>query len=168
MTLDDLGNIGEFVGAVGVVVSLIYLAAQIRRNTSSVRASTFQEAVRDIATLSDLLATDAELSRIWSSGLQDLDALKPDERVRFAAYMLGMFRRLENVVYQTQHGALDPAYWEGQLSSLRGTLSQPGVAAWWARAQGLFSPDFREYVERELTSGKGHAAEHDGRRRPAS
>ena len=82
MTLDDLGNIGEFVGAVGVVVSLIYLAVQIRRNTRSVRASTFQEAVRDVAILSDLLATDAELSRIWSSGLQDLDALKPDERVR--------------------------------------------------------------------------------------
>ncbi len=64
MTLEDLGNIGEFVGAVGVVVTLVYLAVQIRRNTISVRASTFQEAVRDVATLSDLLATDAELARI--------------------------------------------------------------------------------------------------------
>ncbi len=153
MTLQDLGNIGEFVGAVGVVVTLVYLAVQIRRNTISVRASTFQEAVRDVATLSDLLATDAELARIWSSGLRDFAALKPEERVRFAAYMLGMFRRLENVLYQTQHGALDPAYWDGQLSSMQDTLSQPGVAAWWARAQGLFSPSFREYVERGLTSG---------------
>ncbi len=158
MTLDDLGNIGEFVGAIGVIVSLVYLAVQIRRNTSSVRASTFQEAVRDVAILSDLLATDAELARIWSSGLRDLDTLKPDERVRFAAYMLGMFRRLENVVYQTQHGSLDPAYWDGQLSSMRSTLTQPGVAAWWERARGLFSPSFREYVEREIVSGGGHAA----------
>ena len=157
MMLEDLGNIGEFVGAIGVVVTLGYLAVQIRRNTISVRASTFQECVRDIATLSDLLATDAELARIWSTGLRDFDALKSEERVRFAAYMLGMFRRLENVLYQTQHGALDPAYWEGQLSAMRGTLSQPGVAAWWKRSQGLFSLSFREYVEQELTSGAGPA-----------
>ena len=33
MTLEDLGNLGEFVGAIGVVVSLVYLALQIRQNT---------------------------------------------------------------------------------------------------------------------------------------
>ncbi len=158
MTLEDLGNIGEFVGAIGVIASLVYLAVQIRRNSNSVRASTFQEAVRDVAVLSDLLATDADLARIWSNGLRDFDALEREERVRFAAYMLGMFRRLENVLYQTRHGGLDPAYWEGQLSAMQGTLSQPGVAAWWVRSQGLFSPSFREYVERELTSGPGHTA----------
>jgi hypothetical protein len=34
MTLQDLGNIGEFVAAIGVVVSLVYLAVQIRRTRS--------------------------------------------------------------------------------------------------------------------------------------
>ena len=33
MSLEDLGNIGEFVAAVALVVSLIYLAVQIRHNT---------------------------------------------------------------------------------------------------------------------------------------
>ena len=33
-TLEDLGNPGEFVGAIGVVISLIYPAYQIRQNTS--------------------------------------------------------------------------------------------------------------------------------------
>ncbi len=37
MTLQDLGNIGEFVGALGVVASLIYLALQIRQNTRQLR-----------------------------------------------------------------------------------------------------------------------------------
>ena len=32
MTLDDLGNLGGIVAAIGVVVSLIYLARQIRQN----------------------------------------------------------------------------------------------------------------------------------------
>ena len=33
MSLEDLGNIGEFVGAIAVVFSLIYLAFNIRQNT---------------------------------------------------------------------------------------------------------------------------------------
>ena len=40
-TLQDLGSLGEFVGAIGVVVSLVYLAQQMRQNTTSVRAASF-------------------------------------------------------------------------------------------------------------------------------
>ena len=39
MTLEDLGNIGEFIAAIGVIVSLVYLATQIRQNTRAVRSS---------------------------------------------------------------------------------------------------------------------------------
>ena len=62
MTLQDLGNIGEFVGAIGVVATLGYLTVQIRKNTLSVRASTFQEAVRDIAVLSVSSSTGTRCS----------------------------------------------------------------------------------------------------------
>ena len=37
MTLADLGNLGEFVGALGVVAALVYLAFQIRQNTRQLR-----------------------------------------------------------------------------------------------------------------------------------
>ena len=40
-TLQDLGSLGEFVGAIGVVISLVYLARQMQQNTTSVRAASF-------------------------------------------------------------------------------------------------------------------------------
>ena len=40
-TLQDLGSLGEFVGALGVVISLVYLARQMNQNTTSVRAASF-------------------------------------------------------------------------------------------------------------------------------
>ena len=40
MTLENLGNIGEFVGALAVVLSLIYLAVQIRQNTHQIEENT--------------------------------------------------------------------------------------------------------------------------------
>ena len=60
MNLEDLGNLGEFLAAIGVIVSLIYLALQIRQNTKSVRASTSRETARDIAGLSEMVARDPE------------------------------------------------------------------------------------------------------------
>ena len=38
MTLSDLGNIGEFVGALAVLVTLAYLALQIRQSSATTRA----------------------------------------------------------------------------------------------------------------------------------
>ena len=37
MSLEDLGNIGELVAAIGVIISLIYLAVQILQNVAQVR-----------------------------------------------------------------------------------------------------------------------------------
>ena len=39
MDLDALGNLGDFIGGIGVLATLIYLASQIRQNTSSVQQS---------------------------------------------------------------------------------------------------------------------------------
>ena len=71
MSLEDLGNIGEFVAAVAVVVSLIYLAVQIRDNTRSLQAASLQSVLdgqRDHSFLP--LAQSAEitspLSTAWS------------------------------------------------------------------------------------------------------
>jgi hypothetical protein len=38
-TIQDLGAIGEFVGAIVVVVTLVYLVLQIRQNTLSIRSN---------------------------------------------------------------------------------------------------------------------------------
>ncbi|HEY4273411.1 MAG TPA: hypothetical protein VGM65_15540 [Candidatus Udaeobacter sp.] len=40
MNLNDLANIGQVIGAIAVVILLIYVALQIRQNTNAVRAAT--------------------------------------------------------------------------------------------------------------------------------
>lgn len=46
---ESLGNIGDFIGGIGVIITLIYLAYQIRQNTNSIRVSSFHAAQRDVA-----------------------------------------------------------------------------------------------------------------------
>jgi hypothetical protein len=37
MDLEALGNLGDFLGGIGVVITLLYLAIQIRQNTRQMR-----------------------------------------------------------------------------------------------------------------------------------
>ena len=150
MTFEDLGNIGEFVGAIGVVGSLIYLAFQIRQNTKSVRAAAFQEAMRDISALSELLAHDVGLNRIWFAATRDFESLDVEDQRRFASYMISFLRRLESLLYQTQQGILEPESWAGLREFLKYVFSQPGVAQWWKNSRNLFNPNMQEFIEREL------------------
>jgi hypothetical protein len=45
VNLDALGNIGDFVGGIAVIATLIYLAVQVRQNTSALRTASRQEIV---------------------------------------------------------------------------------------------------------------------------
>jgi hypothetical protein len=150
MSLEDLGNIGEFVAAVAVVVSLIYLAIQIRQNTYSVRSSTFQAAVRDTTEIIDPLVRDPELNRIWYEGIHDLASLSTEERRLFTTYMTTALLRLENLVYQTHHGALDPESWEGARGNFKNTFSYPGTRVWWKRARHLFNRQLQDFIDKEI------------------
>ena len=42
MNLNDLANLGQIIGALAVVISLFYVASQIRQNTNAVRSATAQ------------------------------------------------------------------------------------------------------------------------------
>jgi hypothetical protein len=74
MTLEDLGNIGEFVAAIGVIVSLVYLATQIRQNTKAVRSSASQAIAETRADfLKSIQYWDGLLDRdVWESRARSL------------------------------------------------------------------------------------------------
>jgi len=99
--LEALGNIGDFLGGIGVVVTLIYLAGQIRQNTRSIETSSFQAAQRDIAGLLDTLSHDPELTRIFLDGNRDFESFSKEDRRRYAIFAASFLRRYETLLHQT-------------------------------------------------------------------
>ena len=60
MDWNAVGAIGEVGGAIGVIVTLIYLAGQLRQNTRAMRSSTYQTYSGLAMNISDYLAENAE------------------------------------------------------------------------------------------------------------
>jgi hypothetical protein len=86
MNLNDLANLGQIIGAVAVVVSLIYVAYQIRQNTNAVRAATAQSVHEHFASWYHLLASDESLSQVVIDGLKDYGRRR--KRIRHASSRL--------------------------------------------------------------------------------
>ena len=85
MSWDAIGAIGDFVGGLGVVASLIYLATQVRHsarvteeNTREVGAAA-REAVFGGFSRWRALVVNEELTRIFIRGCDDLSDLSREE-----------------------------------------------------------------------------------------
>ncbi len=166
MTLGDLGNIGEFVGAVFVVVSFIYLALQIRQNTRAMRNSTYQSALESSNQVTELILAHPHLERIYRVGRRDLSQLTDDERPQFRMLIDQFLNVFETMFLQYQRGMLDEDFWRARQAGLRILVSHPGVRSFleprrerWDRGRSAGRvPAFRQLVASLLDKPQEPAA----------
>ncbi len=152
--LEALGNLGDFIGGIAVVVTLLYLAYQVRQNTNSTHSASYQAIVSTMAGFSRELAYEEERSEVFFKGLTNPDDLSPSERNRFALLMTSYFRSLENIHFQYQSKAIPEDVWEGWAYRIAGSLKAPGCLYWWEREQQVFSGRFRKFVNEEAMSAE--------------
>ncbi len=152
MDLDALGNIGDFVGGLAVVVTLIYLAYQIRQNGRHVeqalevsRAQAVRETLINDWTLE--VARDPDLARLYSRGLRDPEQLAENDLVRFLFLMGTAFATVEKCLLMHQRGLLTDERWNAQLRTLGMFLAQPGGTYYWKRFSSMHTSAFASVVE---------------------
>ena len=157
-TIQALGSLGEFVGALAVVTSLIYLARQMIQNTTSVRAASFNSMVQNSIGLLEHAFRDSEFADFLHRAENDPASLRPEEVVRWDAYMTAVYRHFGNLVYQYRVGALDQQMWEAYMRTLEVHLRVPSWGAWFMEHQELFSDALRIEVERIMEKLEREAA----------
>ena len=151
MTIQDLGSLGEFVAAIATLVTLVYLALQIRQNTRTVRTSTYQAVLDSSRSDTELILAHPHLERIYRLGRRDTNKLTDDERPVFRMLLGQLLLNYEIMFLQHQHGVIDEDFWRGRQEGLRALLSQPGVRHWWSGASPLlrryYATGFTELVD---------------------
>jgi len=59
LNLESLANLGDFISGIVVVVSLVYLAYQVRQNTESLRTENYARVLERVANMQARLSADA-------------------------------------------------------------------------------------------------------------
>ena len=147
VTLQDLGNIGEFIAAMATLVTLGYLAVQIRSNTRESQAASRNSVSQSFIDLLTHVSLDSEVSKLTRRGFFDPGSLDADDTFRFDLLIAALFTNLEDAFAQRRRNALADEDWEKWTILIKQYMAQPGVQASWSRSADSFSPAFRRYVE---------------------
>jgi hypothetical protein len=150
LTLSDLGNLGEFVAAIAVVGSLLYLAMQIRQNSKLLRASAIQSVASNTAGSLSTIAQDLSTAAVLLKGVGDFKALSGEEAVQCSALLHLVFNEIQSSYRMHREGIIPEELWQGSAAVAAFYLRTPGVRAWWKTGKELMDGDFVRYAEREL------------------
>lgn len=158
MNWEAIGATGELIGAAGVIISILYLAAQVRSNTRSLKASTFQAACDASARISLVLGSDPQVALVWQKGLAGAEELTTAEVAQFQYLFHSLLRQIENGHFQLQNGTMDQEIWLGWVESLRSILGSPGGTRVWPAFRPRMRPSFARFVEQEVLTSTSEAA----------
>lgn len=151
MTIQDMGAIGDLVGGVAVLVTLLYLAIQIKQNTN-VHASLIRQNFYDATQQQILHAVESPgfnelINRAWTTD----ESLTSGEQTQVWRHMQGMLIGYQGAFEQHKSGALPKKDWELARLILRSFWLLDGKAkndAWEQMSHGgFFNQDFLEEVE---------------------
>jgi len=160
MNWDALGAVGEIVGAAGVIVSLLYLATQVRNNSRQLRHAAAQAVLDKLNGLIGQLAFTAGAGDVWTRGLSGLDALKDDEElVRFSSMLLQAFWAYEEVLHYRRAGVIEDWAWTHARAPVEHFMRTPGFQEWWERRKEWFGEDFQEFVGARMPESTGALVE---------
>jgi len=153
MELQTLANVGEFLGGLGVIVSIIYLAIQVRINTSSQRSESYARSLERMASIQQLLASDSTIAKIFSQGITDPSQISIIQKTQLSFVLTEFFGYLEFMFFQAQQRNISAALWDRWLETLKWWLTFPGILAWWKGKPTPFTTAFTCCVERCIEQG---------------
>ena len=126
MSIIELGALGEFLGSIAVLATLVYLSVQIRQNTRTMDESKKLALAQTYQMRSDALqmmlvrAADSEhigpiITKLTGYGYPEdigaLDQLSSVERGRVRMWQIAQHAHWDNMFFQYQQGFIDNEYY---------------------------------------------------------
>lgn len=146
MTIQDLGDIGDLIGGIAVVATLIYLAAQVRQNTAMITAQTVQSSVDATQRVLLFRAEQPALRAILRKGRAGQEMSQDDYEV-LASYLQAVFMNFQARLMHHARGLFDQSVNESCELILRDYLHQVYVRRWWSFARDLYGVEFRDHCD---------------------
>jgi hypothetical protein len=147
MNWEAASAIAEWIGVILIIVSLVYVALQIRQNTATIKAATELETGRMWSEFHSRVATSPDLADIWDKGLTEPGALSPPEKRRFIWFVAEYCFVVENLFRQQKLGFLSRETWTQHESTIAGLLLHPLLDRWWESGVSPYSQEFRDVIE---------------------
>ena len=148
--LSDIAHLAEIVGALAVVVSLVYVGIQVNDSVGASRSASVNDANVALQSWYQELGTNQQASALFYRGLMSGEALPATEEFQFLMTFHAVFLAFQNSYWLTEEGTLDPELLESLTAAILGVKDTPGMRRYWRQRKSYLNASFAEYVERLL------------------
>lgn len=145
--------VAELIGALAVLLGLIFVGLELRQNTAAVQASTLQGLVDLSTTYLIDTSLDQDFLSVLSRAQEDLDQLTDIEELQLQRLIRSQWTRYQSAYRHWRRGSLSDEDWEQYLNSIcdapgsiRGSF-KPIHERFWHVDQVFLTDDFVAYVE---------------------
>ena len=144
MNWDAIGSIGETVGAIATVATLLYLSLQIRANTLFNKRQSLDGIIdRMIRWESRMTATPSHL-KCWIKGTQGFSGLSVEDKIQFTALIVEVLATLEAAREAAKTGDVKTETIAAIDDILLQLFRNQGVREYWHQA--IYAEDFMMHV----------------------
>ncbi|MEQ8693950.1 MAG: hypothetical protein RIC85_01305 [Gammaproteobacteria bacterium] len=144
MDWEVAGVIAEIIGALAVVITLVYLTVEIRQNRVAVETATQASISEGWNSVNAVILGSEEVGDIWARGFEDPDSLSPGEKVRFMILGQSYVNQFTLEKRLADSGALLPEQWEEHAAALSHIMNSAGGR--YIVENVAISPDIRETI----------------------
>ncbi len=130
LSIGDLASIAEIVGGAAVIVSLVYLARQVRENSLQVKLGSAISLNHLINEAFDPIYNSDRTIHIWTTGITDPGGLSEEDQAIFSLFMARLVHVLLTAVLHNDHNILESDVARRYVGSLNSILKSPGGQFW--------------------------------------
>lgn len=146
MSFETLGNFGDFIGGIAVVITLAYLAYQIRQNTKEVRNNSIQALLDRSTTLFDE-NIHSPMAEVFAK-LQTEQALTTEEQWRLHMFIRRNFQLYELVFLQYQEGRISEQVMQAYERRVKASVERDFFCELWPTMKMFYTDDFVKFVDK--------------------
>lgn len=158
MTLSNLADVGEIFGGLAVLISLVYLIVELRRNTKTASSGAAWNATVALAELCEEISASPELAEIVQRAHEpdaDPNDFSAEELARFFFVCRSVLYKYEGQWYLWREGILSDEMWQNRRRWAKAFVSLPVPARVWDREkeQHQYAEGFIDSVDSMTVSG---------------
>lgn len=150
-----LGSIAELAGASAVVLTLLYLAKQVKVSNRHDRLTAYQHSIECLNSWCVSAYGSPEIASLIIRGRHSYHDLNEVERFRFEHVHIHLINIIESHLYQANQTSMDDEdYRQWAITNLeliaQGYLGYPGTRELWSAFKEYVKPEARDLISRSI------------------
>lgn len=150
MTFELISLIVEIVAALAVIVTLIYVARQLRQNTEMMKTNAAQERVQRDFDIASIVIENKDFSKIWLQSRHDFDSLDEADKNRMIFFERRAIIHWDSMYQLRIKGLLPDSNWNELKWLIRSFGMHQGLRQTWDIFKYSFGENFQTFMEEQF------------------